>query len=111
MMGYFYGDIVGLEGASGLRSDQPHRRYVSKGDELNQPQPLLRQQGRMVSAPQTSLPHLWQVRVLKLAPAILCPARVPCCARQHLSQAAAASLSKSSLCARFEHSRARNKQF
>ena len=35
MLGYFYGDIVGLEGASGLRSDQPGRRRVSKGDEFN----------------------------------------------------------------------------
>ena len=35
MLGYFYGDIVGLEGASGLRSDQPCRRRVSKGDEFN----------------------------------------------------------------------------
>ena len=35
MLGYFYGDIVGLEGASGLRSDQPCRRRVSKGEELN----------------------------------------------------------------------------
>ena len=35
MLGYFYGDIVGLEGASGLRSDQPCRRRVCKGDEFN----------------------------------------------------------------------------
>ena len=35
MLGYFYGDIVGLEGASGLRSDHPCRRRVSKGDEFN----------------------------------------------------------------------------
>ena len=35
MLGYFYGDIVGLEGASGLRSDQPCRRRVSKGYEFN----------------------------------------------------------------------------
>ena len=34
MLGSFYGDIVGLEGASGLRSDQPCRRLVSKGDEF-----------------------------------------------------------------------------
>ena len=34
MLGYFYGDIVGLEGASGLRSDQPCRRRVGK-DEFN----------------------------------------------------------------------------
>ena len=35
MLGYFYGDIMGLEGASGLRSDQPCRRRVIKGDEFN----------------------------------------------------------------------------
>ena len=39
MMGYFYGDIVGLEGASGLRSDQPCRRRVGKGDEFNKAAP------------------------------------------------------------------------
>ena len=30
MLGYFYGDIMGLEGASGLRSDQPCRRRVGR---------------------------------------------------------------------------------
>ena len=35
MLGFFYGDIVGLEGASGLRSDQPCRRQVGTGDEFN----------------------------------------------------------------------------
>ena len=39
MLGYFYGDIVGLEGASGLRSDQPCRRRVGKGDEFNKAAP------------------------------------------------------------------------
>ena len=39
MLGYFYGDIVGLEGASGLRPDQPHRRRVSKGYESNKAAP------------------------------------------------------------------------
>ena len=34
MLGYVYGDIVGLEGASVLRSDQPCRRHVIKGDEF-----------------------------------------------------------------------------
>ena len=61
-------------------------------------QTLLRQQqGRMVPAPPISimsLPRLWQVRVQKLAPAILRPTRpvtrAPCSARQLLSQAAAA---------------------
>ena len=32
MLGFFYGDIMGLEGASGLHSDQP---CVGKGDEFN----------------------------------------------------------------------------
>ena len=39
MLGYFFGDIVGLEGASGLRLDQPCRRLVSKGDEFNKAAP------------------------------------------------------------------------
>ena len=39
MLGFFYGDIVGLEGASGLRSDQPCRRRVGKGDEFNKAAP------------------------------------------------------------------------
>ena len=34
MLGYVYGDIVGLEGASLLRSDQPCRRRFIKGDEF-----------------------------------------------------------------------------
>ena len=39
MLGYFYGDIVGLEGASVLRSDQPCRRRIIKGDEFNKTAP------------------------------------------------------------------------
>ena len=39
MLGYIYGDIVGLEGASVLRSDQPCRRRVIKGDEFNKTAP------------------------------------------------------------------------
>ena len=35
MLGYFYGDIMGLELASGLRSDQPCRSCVGNGDEFN----------------------------------------------------------------------------
>ena len=35
MLGFFYGDIVGLEGASGLRSDQTGRRRVGTGDQFN----------------------------------------------------------------------------
>ena len=41
MLGYYNGDIVGLEGASGLRSDQPGRRRVGKGDEFNKAAPAL----------------------------------------------------------------------
>ena len=40
MLGYFYCDIVGLEGASVLRSDQPCKRRVIKGDEFNKAAPL-----------------------------------------------------------------------
>ena len=32
ILGFFYGDIVGLEGAFGLHSDQPWMRRVGKGD-------------------------------------------------------------------------------
>ena len=41
MLGFFYGNIVGLEGTSGLSSDQPCRRRVSnlKGDEFNKAAP------------------------------------------------------------------------
>ena len=35
MLGYFYGDIVGLDSASGLRLEQHGRRRVGKGDEFN----------------------------------------------------------------------------
>ena len=35
MLGYFYGDIVGLMGASVLRSDQPCRGCLIKGDGFN----------------------------------------------------------------------------
>jgi len=93
IMGYFYGDIVGLEGASGLRSDLPGRRrrrsVQQRRRSLRRHQPLLRQQpGRIVTAPPTSLPRLWPVRVPKLATAILRPVRAPCRARRLLSQAA-----------------------
>ena len=98
-------------------------RRVGKGDEFDKaapapPAPLLRQQpGRMVPAPLMSFPRLRQVRVTKLAPVILRPARAPCRARRlqarpppRMIYKASMSLSKS-LCARFEHSRAPNQQF
>ena len=40
MLGYFYGDIIGLDGATGLRSDRPWRRSVSEGDEFNKASPV-----------------------------------------------------------------------
>ena len=39
LLGYFYDDIVGLEVASGLRSDHPCRRRVGNGDEFNKAAP------------------------------------------------------------------------
>ena len=127
MLGYFYSNIVGLEGASGLRSDQPCRRRVGKGDDFNKtapasPAPAARAPAAGVPDPLTSFPRLQQVSVPIPTPpaapasAILRPVREQCSARRLPSQAAAAdekasmSLSKS-LCARFEHSRARNQQF
>ena len=53
MQGYFYGDIVGLEGASGLRLDQPCRRRVSKGDEFNKAAPA-------PPAPAATAPVAWE---------------------------------------------------
>ena len=49
MLGSFYGDIV--EGASGLRSDQPCRRSVGKGDKFNKAVPAL--QASVAPAPAT----------------------------------------------------------
>ena len=97
MLGYFYGDIVGLEDVSGLRSDQSCRRRVSKGDELNKAAPAPPAPPPAPAAPApaagengaTSLPRLRPVRVPKLAPAILRPARAPYRERRLLSQAAA----------------------
>ena len=90
MLGYFNGDIVGLEGASVLCSDKPCRRRDIKENEFNKtapaapasaaPAPAAGENGP--SHPTTwSLPHLLPVRVPKLAPAILRPERAPCRAR------------------------------
>ena len=56
MLGFLSGDIEGLEDACGLRSDQPGRRRIGKGDELNKaapappvPPPLLRPQPRRMA--------------------------------------------------------------
>ena len=35
MLGFFHDNILGLEVAPGLRSDQPGQRWVGKGDEFN----------------------------------------------------------------------------
>ena len=98
MLGYFYGDIVGSEDASVLRFDQPCRRPFIKGDEFNKtaqapqasaaPAPAAGENG---ASPTDEPPTpLLPVRVPKLAPAILRPARAPCRAQRLLSQAAAA---------------------
>ena len=62
MLGFFYGDIVGLEAASGFRSDQrvgDRRSFQQRSRSLHQHQQLLRQQqGRMVTSQPTSLPRL-----------------------------------------------------
>ena len=97
MVGYFYGDIVGLEaqwkvgfdrtsppgGASAKEKSSTRQRLCSCH------QQLLRQPRRMMPAPPTSLPRLLQVRKQKLAPAILRQARAQWRARRLLSQAAA----------------------
>ena len=70
MLGHFYGNIVGLESASGLCLDQPCRRCVSQGNEFNKaaqapqappqapaaPAPAARENGASpVDEPPTSL--------------------------------------------------------
>ena len=108
MLGYFYGNKVGLEGASVLRTDQPCRRRIRNGDEFNKtalalqataaPAADLRQQPlRMVPGLPMSLPRLLPVRGPKLVPAILCPARAPSSSSLLLSQAAAAVKNKASM--------------
>ena len=96
VLGYVFGDIVGFEGASLLRSDQPCRRRVIKEDEfiMTAPAPPASAApaqaagdtaGRMAPSPLKSLPRLRPVRVPKLSPAILRPARAPHRARRLLS--------------------------
>ena len=69
---------------------------------------MRQQPGRMVPAPPTNLARLLPARVPKLAPAILRPARAPSAALRLLSQVAEAVSLSMPLCARFEHSRARD---
>ena len=128
MLGYFYGDIVGLRDASVLRSDQPCTRRVSKGDEFNKtapappasaaPAPAARENGaRPANEPPTPL----AVEGAKAGagdPAQgVRPARAPSRARRLLSQAAAADEKESfheliQITVRaIEHSIARNTQF
>ena len=90
MLGYFYGDIVGLEVASGLRSDQPCRRRVGNGDEFNKaapapsapaaPAPAAGENGARPADEPPTTPAGEGVR----------PARAPCRARRLPSQTAAA---------------------
>ena len=91
LLGFFYHDIVGLEGSSGLRSDQPCRRRVGKGDEFNKavpaPPPAPAAPAPAAEWCQSDEPPT-SVSVPKLAPAILRPARAPCRARRLPSQAA-----------------------
>ena len=125
MLGFFYGDIVGLEGASGLRSDQPCRRRVGKGDEFNKaapappapaaPAPAAGENGaRPADEPPTPpAGEGAEAGAGDPAPgegAVPRPAASKPGRRPRMKNKASMSLSKS-LCARFEHSRARNKQF
>ena len=125
MLGFSYVDILGVEGASGLRSDQPGRRRVGKGDEFNkaaQAPPVPPQ------APAAPAPAAWEngarpsdepptPRACEGAEAGTgypapgegagpCPAASKPGRLQRMKNKASMSLSK-----RFEHSRARNEQF
>ena len=118
MLGFIYGDIVGQMWACRVHLGF----FQTKGDEFNKAASTrtVPATARMVPAPPTSHPCLLLVRVPKLAPGILRAAQAQCSAqrllsskpgpRQQMKDKASMSLSKS-LCARFEHSRARNKQF
>ena len=102
MLGFFYGDIVGLHlgfvrtspagGASAKDVSLTRLRQRSRHQQL-----LRQQQGRMVPSQPMSLTCLLPVRVLKLAPAILRPARAPCSARRLPSQATAVVKNKASM--------------
>ena len=128
MRGFFYGDNVGLEGASGLRLDQPGRRRVGKGDKFNKAAlaPLLPPQAPAAPAPAagengdcpTYEPPASE-GAFKLggfcypAPgegAVQRPAASEPGCLQPGRKKTSISLSKS-LCARFEHSRALNNLF
>ena len=129
MLGFFYGDIMGLEGASGLCFDQPCRRRVGKGDEFNKavqappvpprapaaPAPAAGENGASPSDEPPTLPGGEGAEAGAGDPApgkgaVLPPAASKPGCRSRMKNKASMSLSKS-LCAQFEHSRARNKQF
>ena len=113
-----------MEGASGLRSDQPGRRRVGKGDEFNNaagpsaaPAPVAAENGdsdRPADEPPTPpASEGAEAGAGDPAPgegAVPRPAASKPGRRARVKNKASMSLSKS-LCARFEHSRARNKQF
>ena len=112
----FYGDIMGLEDASGLRSDQP-----CKGDEFNKvapgppapaaPAPAAGENGARPADEPPTPPAVEGAEAGTGDPAPVDSAsRAPCAAlRLVTSQAAAAVKNKASmsfskaLCARFEH--------
>ena len=129
MLGFFYGDIVGVEGVSGLRSDQPGRRRVGKGDEFNKaaPAPLVPPPAPAAPAPAAGENGDRPLDEHPTPPAgegaeacagdpapgegaVPRPAASKPGRRPRVKNKASMSLSKS-LCAPFEHSRARNKQF
>ena len=129
MLGFFYGDIVGLEDAYGFRSDQPGRRRVGKGDEFNKaaPAPQVPPPAPVAPAPaagengdrpadEPPTPPAGEGAEADAgdpAPdegAVPRPAVSKPGCRPQMKNKASISLSKS-LCARFEHSRARKKRF
>ena len=132
MLGFFYGDIVGLEGTSGLRSDQPGRMRVGKEDEFNTalaqqappqapaaPAPAAGDNGDR-PAEEPSTPLASEGAEAGAGGPAPCEGAVPRLAaskpgrQQRMKNKASMSLSKidsKSLLARFEHSRAQNKQF
>ena len=136
VLGFFYGDIVGLEGASGLRSDQPCRRRVGRWDKFNKaapappapppapaaPAPAAGENGaRPADEPPTPPPgEAAKAGAGGPAPgkgATQRPTASKPGRRLRMKNKASMSLSKA-LCARFEHSRIKspdcgpqNKQF
>ena len=68
MLGYFYGDIVGLEeGASGRRSDRQCRRRISKGDKFNKAAPAQQAPSPAPAAPAPATEENDEWRLLSQA--------------------------------------------